>query len=84
MNVYSIRDNTAEYFGAPFIARNQGEAVRSFTGAVNDTRNPDNLMAKHPSEYALYLVGTWDETTGRIIAADAVTFVGSGTDYLNQ
>ena len=83
MNLYTIRDLTAQYYMQPFGARNHAEALRSFENAVKDTRNPDNLMAKHPSQFGLYFIGNFDDNTGQITAVPAES-LGLGSDYANQ
>jgi len=84
MNLYSIKDETAGFFMNPFVARNHGDAIRSFTNAVTDTRNPDNLMSKHPADFSLYVLGEFHDTNGRIDALTNAERLGFGTDYLPQ
>jgi hypothetical protein len=84
MNVYSIKDLKAAYFMQPFVSRNKGEAVRSFSSAVNDAGNSNNLMAKYPADYALFELGTFDEETGAIIPFPSLNLLGTGSDYINQ
>lgn len=83
MNLYTIRDLTAQYNMQPFTARNHGEAIRSFTNAVNDSRDPNNLMAKHPSDFGLYFIGSFDESSGQLTPAD-VEKLGIGSDFVQQ
>lgn len=83
MNIYSIKDLTAKYYMQPFYGRNHGEAIRSFTNAVNDASNPNNLLAKHPSDFALYAIGEFDEISGKI-KETSVEKLGLGSDYVSQ
>lgn len=56
-----IRDVKSDVFGRPFFAKTEGEAVRTFEDTINDA-NPNNLMHKHPEDFALFTVGTFDDT----------------------
>lgn len=84
MNLYTIHDQTAGYFMQPFAARNDGEATRSFSNAINDSRDPNNLLAKHPSQFALYRVASYSDETGQVTAENPITLLGNGSDYVNQ
>lgn len=51
---------------APIMTVNtRGEAIRSFKDAVNDPQSP---LYKHPTDYELYQIGTYNEETGEISA----------------
>lgn len=56
-----IRDVKSDVFGKPFFAKTEGEAIRSFEDAVN-TADSNNLMFKHSEDFALFEVGTFDDT----------------------
>lgn len=58
----SIRDAAVGAFTNPFVARSQNEAIRSFTDAVNDPKLP---FGQHPADYALFIVGEWDDFAGK-------------------
>jgi len=63
LNLYSVRDTVAATFCRPFAAVNNGIALRDFDIAARD---PASQIAKTPQDFALYLVGTFDEDTGTI------------------
>lgn len=81
MNIYSIRDIKADYFMQPFMARNDGEATRSFAGAVNDSSNPNNMIARYPGDYELFSLGLFDEVTGHLDPKDHKS-LGTGDQYV--
>lgn len=56
--VFSIYDSAIKAWLPPIYAKNKGDMLRQFSDAVN---NKDSILAKHPSDYALYEVGTWDD-----------------------
>ena len=50
MNLYSVYDEVAQTFNAPFPEANHNSAMRSFGLACSD---PQTILAKHPS-FELY------------------------------
>lgn len=75
--LYSIRDIKSTYMQV-LTDHNDATAIRGFKQAV---MVPDSLMAMHPTDFALYRVGTFNVDTGEIIATapellcDAAQFV---------
>lgn len=62
--VIAVKDRAAEVFNRPFFVPHRGVAVRDFTDEVN--RNaPDNALNRHPDDFDLYLLGTFDDSNGR-------------------
>lgn len=61
--IIAVKDRAADMFGRPFYTRTTAEAVRSFTDEAN---NKDSQIHKHPEDYDLFLLGTFNEDTGRI------------------
>lgn len=56
--VFSIYDSAVSTWRPPIYARSKGEILRSFTDAAN---NPQTDFAKHPGDYTLFDIGTWDD-----------------------
>lgn len=63
LNVVSVKDRAADAYMRPFFVPTVGMAVRSFSDEVR-RGGEDNPMAKHPDDYDLYRLGTFDEDTG--------------------
>lgn len=61
----AVRDTATETFGSVMTFKNEKDAVRSFTTAVNDP-NPDSLLSQHPEDYELWQLATYNEDTGTI------------------
>lgn len=61
--VFSIFDAKAAVFGVPFFVHNDAMAVRLFSDLVND---PKSMVARHPEDYSLYFVGTFEDDTALI------------------
>jgi len=62
--ILSVRDSKADSFSQPFFAPTLIHGIRSFHDAVS---RPDeqNMMNKHPGDFALYALGTFDDHDGR-------------------
>lgn len=54
--IYSVRDNVAEVFNKPFPSLNDADAIRAFEDSLKD--NP------RKTEYTLYYLGDFNDTTG--------------------
>lgn len=61
--VCSIRDRATDCFGPPMFARAVQQGIRSFSEQVN-SRDGGNV-ASHPEDFDLYLLGEFDDATGR-------------------
>lgn len=65
MNHYlvAVKDRAIDAFMRPFTVPHTNAAVRSFTDEVN---NANSEMAKHPEDYDLYMLGGFDDQTGKL------------------
>ena len=63
LNVYSVYDSKAQTYNVPFFMKQDGQALRAFIDLVN---NPQTDVAKHPEDYALFLLGSFDDEDGVI------------------
>ncbi len=62
LQIVSVRDRALDAFGRPFFVPTIGAAVRSFQDEVNNKESP---MHKHADDYDMYLLGTFDEESGK-------------------
>lgn len=79
-SIFSVRDTVAEFFMPPFFARTKGEALRSFSQAVNDEKHQ---IAMHPEQYELHYMGMFNDQTGEISPVEPES-IGSGADFIQQ
>jgi hypothetical protein len=61
---YAVYDRKAEMYSQPFLEIKDGTAIRAIQDVV--INNKDHAFAKHPSDFSLFRLGTFDETTGEI------------------
>lgn len=59
----AVRDSAVDAFMRPFHVPSTGMAVRSFRDEVN---NPESPMHKHPEDFELFELGTFDEESGKM------------------
>lgn len=78
LKVLSVKDLAAQSFGRPIFVPAIPLAVRSFTQEVNRS-DPQNDMHLHPSDFELYELGDFDDTTG-IFAPIAPRLVSRAVD----
>lgn len=78
--IYSIRDSATDVYAPPFVSHNNNTAMRSFGDLAND---PQSSIKKHPSDYALIRVGTWDDDEGRVTPEEHTTLAWAG-DFINE
>lgn len=81
MNVYSVYDNAAEAYLQPFFTNTKGTAIRSWTELVNDK---EHQFGKYPSDYVLFELGTYDDTTGALVSHDAPKSLGVGVEFVRE
>ena len=62
--ILTVRDKKAAAFSQPFFAPTLIHGIRSFHDAVTRPGD-DNMMSKHPDDFELYAVGTFDDFEGR-------------------
>jgi len=81
LNVYSIRDIKAETYGSPFYLSQDGQALRAFGDLVGDEKTS---IHKHPEDYQLFKLGTYDDNSGRHTALDVPKYMSQGVDWTEK
>lgn len=59
----AVRDSATEMFGRPFFVQNARVAIRSFQDEVR-RQDQGNDLNKHPDDFTLYQLGTFDDSDG--------------------
>lgn len=62
--IFAVRDRMADVFGSPFMQASKNMAIRTFSDSVNAVGDTGGLISKHPDDFDLYQLGTWDDNTG--------------------
>lgn len=63
LQILCVRDRAADVFGTPTFHVSIGAAVRGFSDHINKN-DPDNVLYRHPGDFDLYVLGTYDDSTG--------------------
>ncbi len=64
VNIYSIFDTASGLHRYPMFVNSDGEAIRSFKDA---SANAESDIGKHPEDYTLYRLGSFNDRTGTIL-----------------
>ena len=67
LNIYTIFDSASGAYIRPFYAQSDGQALRSFTDISQDA---DHEIGKHPEDYSLFRIGTYDDNKGQLHPED--------------
>lgn len=59
----SVFDKATGAYMRPWTAQSKGQAIRMFTDLVMD---PQTDIAKHPEDYSLFYLGSFDDNEGII------------------
>jgi len=79
LNVYAIFDEKACTFSQPFTQNHNGQAIRLFQDLVRDN---NSTISKHPEDYKLYQLGTYDDTSGELESNVTPVFLVNATDMV--
>lgn len=61
LNIYTVHDQASQTYIKPFMLITDRDAIEGFKYVCNDEETP---YAKHPADYNLCNIGTFDEQTG--------------------
>lgn len=76
---FSVYDEKVQTFNPPFFCQTIGQAVRSYSDVVND---PKTSINRHPGDYVLYHVGSFDDESGEFKTKVPPERLGVGTEYV--
>lgn len=77
-NAYAVQDIKADRFNVPFFITTHGEAIRVFG---DNCQNKESLWNKHPEDFRLYHLGTFDDKTGELQANTIITLLSRAIDW---
>jgi len=77
--IYSVFDKKAKIYNAPVFLHNTGVACRAFGELAN---NPDHQYGKHPGDYELWEIGTYDDSCALLGPHTEKTHVIDFTDLV--
>lgn len=77
--VFAIFDSKGKVFSNPYFFNEEGEILREFIDLAND---PQSKVNKHPEDYILFKIGSYDDTTGSLEAVIPPLNLGVASAYI--
>ena len=74
-------DTVAGLHSTPQFTNSVGSAVRQF-GDLCKGVHDQNDISRHPRDFALWLLGSWDDVTGRFEELQKPELVSRGSDHV--
>lgn len=79
IEIVAMYDSAAQMFSRPVFVQTTGIAIRSFSDEIK--RNaPDNDLFKHPDDFTLYHLGSFDDTMGSFSVPETPIMLVRGKD----
>lgn len=74
LHLYAVRDVKARVYMTPFFQRSAVEAVRTFSGAVNDATT---VLSKYSDDFELFELGSFEDDSAAFTLHNEPLFVVS-------
>lgn len=83
MQIVALRDTVANVYGQPMFVASIGGAIRSFGDQCQGEPTDQNQLAKHPGDFEMWHLGTYDDETGNftIFAHEDRKQLAHGANY---
>lgn len=81
MIYFAIYDVKVNAYVQPFSFKHSGYALRAFERTVQD---PNTDIAKHPEDFVLYQLASFDETKGTFTNLKEPIAIGRAIEYVNR
>lgn len=79
LHMFTVLDTKVGAYSSPFYSRSKGEALRSFSDTV---KSPEHLFAKHPEDYVLFELGSFDDSNCKFDLLPAPVSLGVAIDFV--
>lgn len=76
--VYSIRDVKTNVYNSPYFQTHKAGAIRMFMDLCTD---PQSTIKKHPADFQLYELGTFNSETGKFTSHQEPIYLSSPSDF---
>lgn len=77
LKLYAVKDTVTGEFGAPYLGKNDAEAIRGFEYGVNTPSQ--SIIYTHSKDMQLFRMGEYDVNTGEIISK--IEFLTNGSEF---
>ena len=75
--LYIVHDSKSETYTAPTVHPARGQAIRSFSDAVN---GGEGVLSQHPADFTLFEIGEFNPSTGEIGLYESRQSIVNGID----
>lgn len=79
--IFAVLDSKAETYTHPLIFKTKGEAIRSFSDEAN---NGNSQISRHPEDYTLFEVGSYDDSNATFDLLPTPTPVGKALEFVSR
>jgi len=79
--IFTVHDVQAGAYLPTFMLPTRAMAKRVFSDCVGD---PKHAFCKHPGDYTLFAIGTFNDQTAEIVYTGHHQSLGNGVDFINQ
>lgn len=80
--ILTVKDAAAELYMRPMYVQHPRQGIRTFENEIKRA-DPGNPLYTNPSDFELYLIGTWDDTTC-VLELQPMERIARGADYMNK
>lgn len=81
LKTFTVYDDKAEAYLAPFFVPTAGVAVRTFRDCAN---SESHHFGQNPADYTLFEIGEFDDATAIFKAYDSFKNLGTALSYQNH
>lgn len=75
---FAIYDSKVGAYMQPFFQQSKGSAIRGFTDVANDSTSG---LFKHPEDYTLFELGSFDDSTAQFELYDTPVSCGVAVEF---
>lgn len=79
-DAFCLLDTKTGIHHMPFFVSHPGQATRMLTDLVGD---PNTTVGRHPADFVLIRIGTYDDQTGVLAASQPASF-GSASGFITR
>ena len=81
-HIFTVFDSKAAAYLTPFYAQTKGVAIRQFSDAIN--ADPSHNFARHPEDFTLFELGTYDDNNSQFTLHDAPQSIGVAVEFIKE
>lgn len=81
LSIFTIYDEKAKAHLMPFLMNRSEQALRAFQDCIN---NPEHTFNKHPSDYTLFIHGSFEDENAEFTLQSAPKPLGNGVEFIDR